>query len=116
MKKLLIKDEEKRIKAYEALNHKFFKTGINVGNLLRGKFKENKNILKTLLKRKTVELHDKKRSKFRDVVIAYITLNFSEQNEENQARQIFMEMTEGDKHFLIKKNLLFLEWEKFVEI
>ena len=31
-------------------------------------------------------------------------MNFSEQNEEKQARQIFMEMTGGDKHFLIKKN------------
>ena len=104
MKKLLIKDEEKRIKANEALNHKFFKTGINVGNLLKGKFKENEKILKTLFRRKTIELRDKKRSKFRDVVIAYISLNFSEQNEEKQARQIFMEMTGGDKHFLIKKN------------
>ena len=104
IKKLLIKDEEKRIKANEALNHDFFKTGINIGNILKGKIKENESILKSLFKRKTVELRDKKRSKFRDVVIAYITLNFSEQKEENQARQIFMEMTGGDKHFLIKKN------------
>ena len=104
MKKLLEKDAEKRIKAEEALKHEFFMTGINIGNLLKGKFQENAEILKTLIKRKTVELHDKKKSKFRDVVVAYIALNFSDQNEEKQARQIFMDMAEGDKHFLIKKN------------
>ena len=103
MKKLLEKDEDKRIKADEALKHDFFKSGINVGNLLRGKYKENAEILKTLYKRKTIELNDKKKSKFKDVVIAYIALNFSEQNEEKKARQIFMDMAGGDKHFLIKK-------------
>ena len=104
MKKLLEKDSEKRIKAAEALKHEFFISGINVGNLLKGKFQENAEILKTLIKRKTSELHDKKKSKFRDVVVAYIALNFSDQNEEKLARQIFMDMSGGDKHFLIKKN------------
>ena len=104
IKKLLEKNPEKRINADEALNHDFFTKGINIGNLLRGKFKENAEILKTLFKRKTVELHDKKKSKFRDVVIAYIALNFSDQNVQKKARQIFMEMAGGDKHFLIKKN------------
>ena len=104
MKQLLEKDEKKRIKADEALKHPFFKSGINISNLLRGKYKENAEILKTLFKRKTVELNDKKKSKFRDMVIAYIALNFSDQNVEKQARQIFMDMAEGDKHFLIKKN------------
>ena len=104
MKKLLEKDAGKRIKADDALKHAFFKNGINIGNLLRGKYKENAEILKTLFKRKTVELKDKKKSKFKDVVIAYIALNFSDQSEEKQARQIFMEMAGGDKHFLIQKN------------
>ena len=103
MKRLLEKDEDKRIKADEALKHEFFKSGINIGNLLRGKYKENAEILKTLYRRKTFELSDKKRSKFKDVVIAYIALNFSDQNEEKKARQIFMDMAGGDKHFLIKK-------------
>ena len=44
--KLLNKDYEKRIKAEEALKHDFFNTGINVSNLLKGKFKENTEILK----------------------------------------------------------------------
>ena len=103
IKKLLEKNAKNRIKADEALNHDFFKTGINIGNLLRGKYKENAEILKKLVRRKTSDLRDKNKSKFKDVVIAYIALNFSDQNEEKEARQIFMEMTGGDKHFLIPK-------------
>ena len=60
IKKLLEKNVEKRIDADEALKHDFFTSGINIGNLLRGKFKENAEILKTLFKRKTVELMIKK--------------------------------------------------------
>ena len=104
IKKLLEKKASKRIKADEALKHDFFKNGINIGNLLRGKYKENADILKKMVRRKTSDLKDKNKSKFKDVVIAYIALNFSDQNEEKEARQIFMEMTGGDKHFLIPKN------------
>ena len=104
IKQLLEKDSNKRIKANEALKHEFFTNGINVGNLLKGKYKENSELLKTLMKRKTFELSNKKKSKFRDVVIAYITLNFSDQTEQKNARKLFMDMTGGDKHFLIKKN------------
>ena len=115
-KKFWKKILKKRIDADEALKHYFFTKGINIGNLLRGKFKENAEILKTLFKRKTAEFHDKKRSKFRDVIIAYISLHFSDQNEHKKARQIFMEIAGGDKHFLIKKILLFLKWDKFEKI
>ena len=37
------------------------------------------------------------------MVIAYISHNFSEQEEEKKARKIFMDMSGGDKHFLIVK-------------
>ena len=103
-KQLLEKDSNKRIKADEALKHEFFTNGINVGNLLKGKYKENSEMLKALMKGKTFELSNKKKSKFRDVVIAYITLNFSDQNEQKKAKKLFMDMTGGDKHFLIKKS------------
>ena len=103
MQKLLIKDADKRIKAEEVLKHEFFTSGINVGNLLKGKYKENAEVLKRIIKRKTFELSNKKNSKFRDVVIAYIALNFSDDSEQRLAKQIFMDMTGGDKHFLIKK-------------
>ena len=84
IKKLLEKDAKKRIKAREALKHPFFTSGINIGNLFKGKYKENTEILKTLYKRKTQEIQDKKGSKFKDMVIAYITLHFSEKEEEKK--------------------------------
>ena len=102
--KLLEKDSKKRIKASQALKHPFFTSGINIGNLFKGKYKENKEILKSLFKRKTQEVKDKTGSKFKDMVIAYITLNFSEKEEEKKARKIFMEMAGGDNHFLIRKD------------
>ena len=99
--KLLNKDYKKRIKAEEALKHEFFNTGINVSNLLKGKFKENTEILKKLF---INNYEYKKTSKFRNMVIAYIALNFSDPNEEKRARQIFMEISGGNKHFLITKD------------
>ena len=75
IKKLLEKDSKKRIKANEALKHPFFTNGINIGNLFKGKYKENTEVLKSLYRRKTQEIKEKKKSKFKDMVIAYITLN-----------------------------------------
>ena len=86
------------------MKHPFFTNGINIGNLFKGKYKENNEILKTLYKRKTQEIKEKKTSKFKDMVIAYITLNFAEKEEEIKARKIFMEMSGGDNHFLIRKD------------
>ena len=103
MKKLLMKKANKRILANDALKHNFFKTGINIGNLLRGKFKENETILRGMFRR---NFAGKKDAKFKEVVIAYISLNFSDQSVEKNARKIFMEMTVGkDKHFLITKDI-----------
>ena len=113
IKKLLIKDAKKRIKADKALKHPFFTTGINIGNLFKGKYKENNEILKSLYRRKTKEIQEKKGSKFRDMVIAYISLNFVEKEEEKKARKIFMEMSEGDNHFLIRKET-FLQRMKII--
>ena len=101
--KLLNKDYKERIKAEEALKHDFFSTGINVSNLLKGKFKENTEILKKFFINECKK-KDKKTSKFRNMVIAYIALNFSDPNEEKKARQIFMEISGGSKHYLITKD------------
>ena len=104
IKKLLEKDSKKRIKANEALKYPFFTNGINIGNLFKGKYKENTEVLKSLYRRKTQEIKEKKKSKFKDMVIAYITLNFSEKEDEKKARKIFMEMAGGDNQFLIRKD------------
>ena len=103
IKKLLEKNSKKRIKANQALKHPFFTNGINVGNLFKGKYKENTEILKILYKSKNKEVQKKKNSKFKDMVIAYISHNFSEKEEEKKVRKVFMDMSGGDKHFLIIK-------------
>ena len=110
IKRLLEKKANKRILAADALKHKFFKTGINIGNLLTGKFKENEKILRSMIRR---NLTGKRSKKFKDVVIAYITLNFVEQDVEKKARKIFMEMTVGkEKHFLITKDTFVSKMEQ----
>ena len=110
---LLEKDANKRINAEDALKHDFFTSGINVGNLLKGKFKENSDYLKQMFNKKGTQLRGKKKSsKFRDVVIAYIALNFSEQDVEKKAKQIFMEMSGGNKHYLITKDTFVPKMEK----
>ena len=109
---LLEKKAKKRIKAEDALKHEFFTSGINMGNLLKGKFKENSDYMKQMFNNKNTKLRGKKNSKFRDVVIAYIVLNFSEENVEKKAKQIFMEMSGGNKHFLITKDTFVSRTEK----
>ena len=110
IKKLLIKNADKRILAADALKHPFFNTGINIGNLLMGKFKENETILRGMLRR---NLTGKKSAKFKEVVIAYISLNFCDQDVEKKARKIFMEMSVGKgKHFLITKDIFVLKMEQ----
>ena len=110
IKKLLIKDQNKRLVSSDALKHEFFTSGINIGNLLKGKYRDNENILRGMLKRNLTERV--KNSKFKDVVIAYIAMNFSDENVEKEARQIFMEMSGGDKHFLITKESFVSKMEK----
>ena len=114
IKQLLEKKAKKRIKAEDALKHEFFTGGINIGNLLKGKYKENSECLKKLFNNKNVKLRGKKSnsSKFRDVVIAYIALNFADQNEEKKAKQIFMEISGGNKHYLITKDTFVSRMEK----
>jgi calcium-dependent protein kinase len=109
--KLLEKKANKRMLASDALNHNFFKTGINIGNLLKGNFRENKTVLRSMLKR---NFTGKRTGKFKDVVLAYISLNFSDENVEKTARNIFMDMTIGKdkKHFLITKETFVSKMEQ----
>ena len=100
IQKLLEKNAKKRITASNALKHDFFTEGINIGNLLKGKFKVNETVLRGMIKH---QLTNKKISKFKEVVIAYISLNFSDQNAQEKARHIFMEMSGGNKNYLITK-------------
>ena len=110
--KLLNKNANRRIKSEEALKHEFFINGVNVSNFLKGKYKENSEYLKKIFNDKNTKLRGKKSSKFRDVVIAYIALNFCDQNEEKKAKQVFMEISNNNIHFLITKETFVSRLEK----
>ena len=112
IEKLLDKNPNRRIKSEEALKHEFFNNGVNVSNFLKGKYKENSEYLRKIFNNKNTKLRGKKSSKFRDVVIAYIALNFCDQNEEKKVKQIFMEISNNNIHFLITKETFVSRLEK----
>ena len=114
IKKLCNKNPKQRIKSEEALNHPFFKTGINFSNLLKGIYVENTKELKKIFRNKNSDLFGKKftNSKFKEMVIAYIGLNFPDKVEAQKARKIFLEISGGNKHFLITKETFVSRFEK----
>ena len=114
IKKLCNKNPKQRIKSEEALNHPFFKTGINFSNLLKGVYVENSKELKKIFRNKNSNLFGKKftNSKFKEMVIAYIGLNFPDKVEAQKARKIFLEISGGNKHFLITKETFVSRFEK----
>ena len=103
--KLLEKDPNKRITSAEALNHDFFTRGINIGNLLTGKENENQIILKNFAKSKSKRFggNEKKNSKFKDAVIAYITLNFTDKEQMKKANEIYRQLSLDDENHIITK-------------
>ena len=114
IKRLCDKNTTKRIKSEEALNHPFFNTGINFSNLLKGVYAENTRELKKMFRNKNPKLSDKKiaTSKFKEMVIAYIGLNFPDKAEAIKARKIFLEISGGNKHFLITKETFVSRFQK----
>ena len=114
IKRLCDKNTTKRIKSEEALNHPFFNTGINFSNLLKGVYAENTRELKKMFRNKNPKLFGKKiaTSKFKEMVIAYIGLNFPDKAEAIKARKIFLEISGGNKHFLITKETFVSRFQK----
>ena len=118
IKGLCDKNPEKRIKSEEALKHPFLTTGINFSNLLKGIYAENSKLLKKIYHNKNSFVLGKKiaNSKFKDMVIAYIGLNFPDKEEAKQARKIFLEISGGNKHFLITKETFANRFQKVFKI
>ena len=114
IRQLCDKNTVKRIKAEKALKHPFFTNGINFANLLKGIYAENTKELKKIYKNKNPHLLKKKyeNSKFKDMVVAYIGLNFPDKEVEQKAKKIFLEISGGNKHFLITKETFVLRIEK----
>jgi calcium-dependent protein kinase len=92
IKKLLSKNKKNRIRASEALNHKFFTENFNPNKALT----QNKDL--NILKR-FISL-EKLPSKLHEVVVAYCCFNFINQEEEKQLRGLFRFMDTGNKNKL----------------
>jgi calcium-dependent protein kinase len=103
--KLLEKNPNKRIKCSEVLKDEFFNNGIFIGDLLVGKKEENDEILKNFIKNKSKRFGgtEKKESKFKSAVIAYITLNFVGKKEKKKANEIYRQLSLGDEKHIISK-------------
>ena len=114
IRQLCDKNTEKRIKSENALKHPFFTSGINFANLLKGVYSENTKELKKIFRNKNPHLLKKKyeNSKFKDMVVAYIGLNFPDKEVTQKAKNIFLEMSGGNKHFLITKETFVSRFEK----
>ena len=95
--KLLIKNPKKRFTSEQALNHPFFKdeNQINVEDLLSSN--NNMGLLKTL---NSLNL---KKSKFQDAVIAYISLNFVDKEEESKIKEVFRSLSKDNVNSFINK-------------
>ena len=92
IKQLLTYNKKNRIKASDALNHKFFTENFNPMTAMT----QNKdlNILKKLLSL------EKFPSKLHEVVIAYCCFNFINKEEEKHLRQLFRYMDHDNKNKL----------------
>ena len=114
IRQLCDKNTNKRIKAENALKHPFFTNGINFANLLKGIYAENTKELKKLYNMKNPFTLKKKyeNSKFKDMVVAYIGLNFPDKEVEQKAKKIFLEISGENKHFLITKETFVSRVEK----
>ena len=108
--KLLNKNYSERITAKNALEHEFFKKGIQIDNLIGGfkntKFKQEslQNLADNFYEKKNSG-HQNATDIFRKAIIAYIALNFSDKEEQNHITQLFHTLAKNNKNKLINKDV-----------
>ena len=103
--KLLERDVNKRIKAKDALEHSFFKSGIKMKKIIGGmENKQTEKVLNTWIRlQKTHRQSNKNAGVFKKAVIAYMALNFVEKEEEKKMKNLFHKLADGNNKFLITK-------------
>ena len=108
--KLLNKNYSERITAKNALEHEFFKKGIQIDILIGGfkntKFKQEslQNLADNFYEKKNSG-HQNATDIFRKAIIAYIALNFSDKEEQNHITQLFHTLAKNNKNKLINKDV-----------
>ena len=102
---LLERDVYKRIKAKNALEHKFFKTGIKMKKIVSDmEYKQTKKVLNTWIRlQKSHKKSKNNAGMFKKSVIAYMALNFIEKEEEKKMKNLFYKLSNGDNKFLINR-------------
>ena len=103
--KLLERDVNKRIKAKNALEHNFFKTGIKMKKIVGGmENKQTEKVLNTWMRlQKAQKQKANNAGMFKKAVIAYMALNFVEKEEEKKMKNLFYKLSNGDNRFLINR-------------
>ncbi|MCQ2818881.1 MAG: protein kinase [archaeon] len=109
MKGFLISDFKYRLKAEEALNDPFFTENNFVEEQISLQQSENVKRKMEDFTLNMVESGTYSQSKFRDMVIGYITLNYISKEEEAKIAEIFSELSKGSGSGHIKK-------ENFIQI
>jgi calcium-dependent protein kinase len=99
IKKLLIKDPSKRISARNALKEPFFIGGLNP------QLNIEIEIIKEEIQCKLQEYKEfqTNKSKFQEMVLAYIALNFIDKEEETQIKRIFRSINKDHTTYQISK-------------
>ena len=104
IRKCLIHDKNKRITIKEALRHEFFAGEININNIFEEQV-DTKNVLNGL------KCNSKKRSKFYQIVLAYLSYNFADKEELKRLRKIFYKI-DLNLDGKISKEELFLAYKE----
>ena len=104
IRKCLIHDKNKRITIKEALRHEFFAGEININNI----FEEHVDTKKVL---NGLKHNSKKKSKFYQVVLTYLSYNFADKEELKRLRKIFYKI-DLNLDGKISKEELFLAYKE----
>jgi len=104
IRKCLIHDKNKRITIKEALRHEFFAGEIDINNIFEEKV-DTKKVLNGL------KCNSKKKSKFYQIVLAYLSYNFADKEELKRLRKIFYKI-DLNLDGKISKEELFLAYKE----
>ena len=100
---LLERDITKRITAKKALEHNFFKTGINIEKIVGGMVGiQTERAISSWMR--TQKSSKKSTGMFKKAVIAYMALNFLEKEEEKKMKNLFYKLSNGNNKQIEEEN------------
>ena len=109
IRKCLIHDKNNRITVKDALKHEFFAGEININNIFEDEI-DTRNILINLKE------NSKKKSKFYQIVLAFLSYNFADKEELKKLRKIFYKIDLNLDGKISKEELYLAYKEAGIEI